>query len=160
MGRTMNEAVKQSTTIIEETLRGAGSFRKVDERLFVIKQGSAYVMIAVAPWGKERALVRFTAQVVVGVKMTGELALDLLRRNASMRFGAFAYIPDGDVIAITHTLLGGATLDGEELLTAAREVADGADDELMIAHGGRRMQDVIEEASLKRLAASIEGEKS
>lgn len=157
----MNDAVRESARTIEETLKLAGAFRKIDERLFVIKQGSAYVMIAVAPWGKDRALVRFTAQVVVGVKMTGELALDLLQRNASLRFGSFAYIPDGNIIAIVHTLLGGETLDGAEIIAAARDlavIADSVDDEIMIAHGGRRMQDVLEEASFKKIATQLVGE--
>lgn len=155
----MSQAVQQSIAIVKETLQKAGAFREIENNLFVIKQGSAYVMITVASWGEQRALVRFTAQVVVGVKMSGELALDLLRRNATLRFGAFAFLAEGDVIVLTHTLLGGATLDGEEILAAARDlaiVADNVDDEIMIAHGGRRMQDIIEEASLKKIAAELQ----
>jgi hypothetical protein len=158
----MSEAIQKSAALIEETLKKAGAFRKIEENLFVIKQGSAYVMIAVAPWGKDRALVRFTAQVVQGLRMSGDLAIDLLRRNASLRFGAFAYIPEGSALVICHTLLGGETLDSAEVLVAARDlalVADGVDDEIMIAHGGQRMQDVLEEASMKRIASELAGEK-
>ena len=39
------------------------------------------------------------------------LALQLLEMNALLRFGAFAYVPAGDVIIFSHTLLGGETLD-------------------------------------------------
>jgi hypothetical protein len=157
----MNEAVKKSAAKIAETLKLAGNYRKIDNHLFVIRQGSAYVMISVAPWGEERALVRFVAQVVVGVRISGELALDLLRRNASLRFGAFAFFQKEQVIALTHTLLGGKTLDGDEILAAARDlalVADSIDEELMIAHGGRRMQDVIEEESIKSIAEELDQE--
>jgi hypothetical protein len=157
----MNQSVQQSIELIQETLHKAGAFRKVEDNLFVIKQGSAYVMIAVAPWGDQRALVRFTAQVVMGVRMSGELALDLLKRNTTLRFGAFAFLAEGEVIVLTHTLLGGSTLDGEEILAAARDlavVADNVDDEIMIAHGGRRMQDIIAEASLKKLATEFQKE--
>jgi len=33
------------------------AYRKVDDTLYVIKQGSAYVMISVVPWGDNKAMV-------------------------------------------------------------------------------------------------------
>jgi hypothetical protein len=43
------------------TLQNSPAYRKVDDSLYVIKQGSAYVMINVVPWGDNRAMVRWTA---------------------------------------------------------------------------------------------------
>ena len=38
------------------------------------------------------------------------LALQLLEMNALLRFGAFAYVPAGDVIIFSHTLWAGTRL--------------------------------------------------
>jgi hypothetical protein len=78
------------------------------------------------------------------------LALQLLEMNALLRFGAFAYVPAGDVIIFSHTLLGGATLDSEELNTTIRDVAiiaDEYDDRIAARYGGQTMQDCWKRAS-------------
>ena len=105
----MNAAAKTSCQIIEKTLGKSPAFKKVDEGLFVVKQGSSIVMINVLAWNADRAVVRCVAQLVKGVTMEVPLALQLLEMNALMRFGAFAYVPAGDVIIFSHTLLGGGT---------------------------------------------------
>ena len=77
------------------------------------------------------------------------LALQLLEMNALLRFGAFAYVPAGDVIIFSHTLLGGATLDAEELNTTIRDVAiiaDEYDDRIAARYGGQTMQELLEES--------------
>ena len=107
----MNAAAKTSCQLIEKTLRKSPAFKKVDEGLFVVKQGSSIVMINVIAWNPDRAVVRCVAQLVKGVTMEVPLALQLLEMNALLRFGAFAYVPAGDVIIFSHTLLGGATLE-------------------------------------------------
>ena len=69
-------AVDQSCAVIEKILGLSTSHREsdrgifIDRGLYVIKQGSSYVMISVAHTGENRdqALVRVTAQVVAGVK--------------------------------------------------------------------------------------------
>jgi Putative bacterial sensory transduction regulator len=147
----MNAAAKKSSQLIEKTLNSSTAFKKIDEGLFVVKQGSSIVMINVLPW-KDRAVVRCVAQLVKGVTMEVPLALQLLEMNAQMRFGAFAYVPAGDVIIFSHTLLGGATLDAEELVTTIRDVAivaDEYDDRIAARYGGSTMQDLLEDSVIE-----------
>ncbi len=149
-------AISQSCGLIEKTLGSSPAFRKVDNCLYVVKQGSSYVMISVLGSGpnKDRALVRVTAQVVSGVRAEPSLFRQLLILNGTLRFGAFAYVPDGEIILFNHSLLGGATLDASEILAAVHDVAlvaDGYDDRIVARYGGRRMQDVIEESALSHL---------
>ena len=63
----MNPAEVATALLIERTLQDSPAYRKVDDSLYVIKQGSAYVMINVVPWGDNKAMVRCTAQLVKGV---------------------------------------------------------------------------------------------
>ena len=145
----MNAAAKTSCQIIEKTLGKSPAFKKIDEGLFVVKQGSSIVMINVLAWNADRAVVRCVAQLVKGVTMEVPLALQLLETNALMRFGAFAYVPAGDVIIFSHTLLGGGTLDPVELTTTIRDVAiiaDEYDDRIAARYGGQTMQDLLEES--------------
>lgn len=150
----MNTAEVATTLLIEKTLSSHSAFRKIDERLYTVKQGSTFVMINVVPWGKEQALVRCVAQLVKGVTMDGLLALQLLELNAHLRFGAFAYDPDGEIVLFLHSILGGATLDPEELLATVRDVAliaDEYDDRIIERYGGQTMRDLIEEAAMERI---------
>jgi hypothetical protein len=150
----MNPAEVATALLIEETLQGNSAFRKVDERLYVVKQGSAYVMVNVVPWGEDKAMVRCVSQLVKGVDMHEELAVQLLQLNAHLRFGAFAFDPVGNLVLFIHSILGGHTLDPEELLTTLSDVAliaDEYDDKLASKWGGQRMQDVLEDAAMERI---------
>ena len=140
--------------LIERTLHTSPAYRKVDDSLYVIKQGSAYVMINVVPWGDNRAMVRCTSQLVKGVDVDGPLAKQLLTLNCHLRFGAFAVDPTEHTVLFTHTILGGHTLDPEELVATLRDVAliaDEYDDKLMKKYGGQRMIDLLEEAAMERI---------
>jgi hypothetical protein len=123
-----NAAIRESCTRIEAVLGDSPAFERVEARLYVVKQGSAYVLIQVLPWGGTRAIVRLVAQLVRNVPMNQDLALRLLKLNARLRFGAFGYVEDGSLVTFTHTLLGGATLDRDELLAALHDVALLADE--------------------------------
>ncbi len=150
----MNPAEVATSLVIERTLASSPAYRKVDESLYVIKQGSAYVMVAIVPWGKEKACVRCTAQLVKGITVEGKLALQLLELNSFLRFGAFAWDPQQETVLFVHSILGGATLDSDELLATLRDVAliaDEYDDKLMAKYGGQRMLDLLEEAALETL---------
>lgn len=154
--QTSEQAIEQSCALIERTLGGSAAYKKVDAGLYVVKQGSSYVMINVLPSGarKDRALVRVTAQVVSGVRPEPSLFRQLLILNGTLRFGAFAYVPEGEIVLFTHSLLGGPTLDSGELLAAVHDVAvvaDGYDDRIVARYGGRRMEDVILEEALTHL---------
>src|SRR5262252_6004396 len=149
----MNAAAKTSCQLIEKTLGKSPAFKKVDEGLYVVKQGSSIVMINVLAWNADRAVVRCVAQLVKGVP----LALQLLEMNALMRFGAFAYVPAGDVIIFSHTLLRGETLDGEELVTTIRDVAiiaDEYDDRIAARYGGQTMQELLEESVIEHFRSA------
>ena len=112
----MNPAVEETCARIEAVLGESDAYRKVEDGLYVIKQGSAYVMVNVISWGKDRAVVRCAAQVLVGVDRSNDLAWDLLQLNSMMRFGSFAFVPDGNRIYFIHAILGGETLDAEEVV--------------------------------------------
>ncbi len=150
----MNPAEVATALLVERTLETSPAYRKVDEALYVIKQGSAYVMITVLPWGKDKAMLRCTAQLVKGVELDGGLAKQLLELNTYLRFGAFAYDQTEETILFTHSILGGTTLDKDELLATLRDVAliaDEYDDKLVAKYGGQRMLDLLEEAAVERL---------
>jgi hypothetical protein len=150
----MNPAEAATKLMIEKTLASSPAYRKIDEHLYTIKQGSSYVLITIVPWGSDRALVRCVAQLVKGVHMEGGLALQLLQLNAHLRFGAFAYDPRGELVIFQHSILGGDTLDAEELLATVRDVAivaDKYDDRISARYGGQTMKDLIEEAAFARI---------
>jgi hypothetical protein len=150
----MNPAEVATSLMIERTLQHSPAYRKVDDSLYVIKQGSAYVMINVLAWGKNKAMVRCTAQLVKGVEMDADLATQLLELNAHLHFGAFAWDADAEAILFSHTMLGGTTLDPEEVMATLSDVAliaDEYDDKLMKRYGGQRMLDLLEEAAIERV---------
>lgn len=153
----MNAAEHKSCEVIESTLGGNKAYRKIEDKLYVVKQGSSYVMINVVPWGEERAIVRCVAQLVKGVRMEAGLALQLLRLNSVLRFGAFAYVREGDLVLFLHSILGGETFDAPELLATIRDVAliaDDWDDKIIARFGGQRMQDLLEETAISKVLAT------
>ena len=149
-------AVHKTCDMIEKELGRSTAFRKVEDNLYVVKQGSAYVTVCVMPSsGKaEQPLIRIYAQVVAGVNPEPGLFRQLLVINGRMRFGAFAYVPEGSVVLFTHTILAGAHLDPAELKATVHDIAviaDSYDDRIVAAFGGQRMQDILEEAALGHL---------
>ena len=149
-----NPAVEETCARIEAVLSESDAYRKVEDGLYVVKQGSAYVMVNVIPWGEDRAVVRCAAQVLVGVDRSEELAWGLLKLNSLMRFGSFAFVPDGNRIYFIHAILGGETLDAEEIVATVGQVAlvaDEYDDKIAAVYGGRRMQDLLEEQALSHV---------
>jgi hypothetical protein len=161
-GAGSSSSFEQTSSVIERLLGLSASHREsdrglyIDRGLYVIKQGSSYVMIAVLKTGPagDHILVRVTAQVVAGVRPEPALLRQLLILNGKLRFGAFAYEPHGELVLFQHTLMGGTTLDDNELLAAVHDVAlvaDRYDDHIVARYGGRRMQDVLEESAWARL---------
>jgi hypothetical protein len=153
----MNASESKSCKIIESTLNQNKAYRKIEDRLYIVKQGSSYVMISVVSWGGERAIVRCVAQLVKGVRMEAPLALQLLQLNSVLRFGAFSYVKEDELVLFLHSILGGNTLDPSELLATIRDVAlvaDEWDDKIIARFGGQRMQDLIEESALTRVLSA------
>jgi hypothetical protein len=158
MARDSN-AVRITVARLEETLAGSPAFARVEPRFYVLRQGTAYLHIHVLPWEPDRALVRLVAQLARGVEMTPDLALKLLRLNAKLRFGAFGYVPQGSCVVFGHTLLGGETLDPEEITTTLRDLsmlADEFDDRIVEEAGGQRMQDLIDASASDALFSDID----
>ena len=158
MAKDWNEATRVSCSRIEEALAQSPAFTRVDANFYVVRQGTAYVYIQVLAWG-ERALVRLVSQLARDVEMTPDLALTLLRVNARIRFGAFGYVLQDSCVVLAHTLLGGDTLDAEEVLTAVRDitiVADEYDDRIVEIAGGKRMQDLIDASAAAALFAELD----
>src|SRR4051812_29379087 len=154
-------AVRVTAARIEQTLAGSPAFTRVEPRFYVVRQGSAYVYIHVLPWEPDRALVRLVAQLARGVEMTPDLALRLLRLNARLRFGAFGFVPQGSCVVLGHTLLGGETLDAEEISAAVRDlsiIADEFDDRIVEEAGGKRMQDLIDASAAAALFAEFDAD--
>lgn len=146
-------AVIETSRMVEKMLCDSPAYRKVEHGLYVIKQGSTLVMISVHPW-KNHAVVRLAAQLVKGVQMEVPLALELLELNAVLRFGAFAYVPAGDVVIFLHTLLDREIADREEFLETIRDfaiVADDYDDRIAVRFGGQTMQELLEESVLQHM---------
>lgn len=158
-------AVATSQKIIERVLGKSPAFQKVDESLYVVKQGSTYVMISVVPTGKgskhdDKAIVRVVAQVASGIRPEGSLFRQLLILNGKLRFGAFAFIAEGDVVIFHHSMLGGPTMDEKELIATVHDVAlvaDEYDDRIVARYGGSRMQDVVERSAMAHLFGVDEG---
>ncbi|MBW2456106.1 MAG: hypothetical protein JRI68_16425 [Deltaproteobacteria bacterium] len=140
--------VEVTVAQVEEVLSNSPAFAKIETHFYVVRQGSAYVYVHVLPWGDDRAIVRLVAQLARGVEMTPDLALRLLRINARMRFGAFGYVERGACVVLSHTLLGGPTLDRADLLSALRSLAvtaDEYDDHIVDEAGGKRLQDLLDD---------------
>jgi hypothetical protein len=159
----VNDAAKKSCQIIETVLGGSHAFRKVGKSLYVVRQGSAYVTVEVLSGRKGTTVVRFVAPLAHGVRLTRELAVALLTMNAQLRFGAFGYVPAGRAVLLTHSVLGGETLDPEEILWTLRDVAllaDEYDDKIVKAGGGMRMQDMIEDEALANITKTLEDRKA
>ncbi len=152
----MMSATQATVQLIEATLGKSPAYSRIDDKLYVVKQGSTFVMINVLPWGEDRAVVRCAAQLVRGVKLANELSRKLLEMNGILRFGAFAFVPEGSVILFLHSILGGHTLDPEELVATVRDVAlvaDEYDNRIASKFGGQTMQELLEESVLAHMQA-------
>jgi hypothetical protein len=147
-------AVRTACQRVEALLSKSPAYRKVDDALYVIKQGSTLVMVSVHPWRQTHAVVRLVAQLVKGVSMEVQLALELLEINAILRFGAFAFVPAGDVILFCHTMADRELSDEEEFMATIRDfalVADDYDDRITARYGGQTMQELLEESVVEHL---------
>ncbi len=157
-------AVAESHKIIEKHLGKSPAFRKVDDLLYVVRQGSSYVMVSVVPTGEgskhdDKCIVRVVAQVASGIRPESALFRQLLILNGKLRFGAFAYLPEGDIILFHHSMLGGKSMDGKELIATVHDVAlvaDEYDDRIVARYGGSRMQDMIERSAMEHLFGADE----
>jgi hypothetical protein len=118
------------------------NIQEMDDR-FLIVEGSAVVQIVIRPWYDNDSVVDIFSFVVEGATMTPELTNFLLRKNATLHFGAFGLTFDNTVI-FSYSLAG-SNLDLNELKAALQTVAtisDYYDDQIVALAGGRRGIDV------------------
>ncbi|MBI2895775.1 MAG: hypothetical protein HYY06_19615 [Deltaproteobacteria bacterium] len=163
MTKTMNDAARHSCKLIESALGQSGAFHRIERGLYVVRQGSAYVTIEVISGKKGQVIVRFVASLAQGVRLTRELATELLTMNALLRFGAFGYVPAGRAVTLSHSILGGLTLDAPEIVATLRDIAliaDEYDDRIVAQGGGMRMQDMLEDEALANITRSLEDRKA
>lgn len=121
-----------------------GEFVRADTEkpLWAISMGSAWVQVAVVPWGDDDAVVQAWAWVITGVDMTPDLMKFLLNQNYNMRFGAFGVDQENDIM-LSHSIVA-SHCDKEELkatVLAVLYTADQLDDEIMSRFGGQRAID-------------------
>jgi hypothetical protein len=149
-------AVHATAIKVEKMLGSSHAYRKVEDGLYAIKQGTSMVMIKVHPW-KDHALIRLVAQLVKGVSMECGLAMELLQLNAILRFGSFAYVTEGRAIVLCHTLLDRDLGDKAEFIQTIQDfafVADEYDDRIQARFGGQTMEDLMEESVIERMRES------
>ena len=117
-------------------------FSEVDGRYLLI-EGSAIIQVVVRPWYDNDSVVDIFSYVVEGAKITPEISNFLLRKNATLHFGAFGLTFDNSII-FSYSLAG-SHLDLNELKAALKMVAaisDFYDDEIVKIAGGKRGIDV------------------
>jgi hypothetical protein len=106
--------------------------------------GSARVFVDVLPVLEDSTAVRASSPVVSDVDLVPALARRLLELQAQGAFGGFLYLPNRREVWFQHVILGD-DLDENELEAAIEVVAataDGCDDELTAAFGGKRYADL------------------
>ena len=157
--RTMTDIEQLTAERIDAALHGNAAYKRLGPGQFVVKQGSTFVMLSVVLMDDGQAQVRCLAQLVKGVNMTPELAYELLRLNTEISFGAFGYSDRAQLVLLINSLLGGETLDADEItatLECLARVADKYDDIIIAKHGGQRMTDLLEASQLGKLFSDPE----
>ena len=132
-----HQKIYEKTADLMTQLFGESAYASPERPNFQVTMGSAYVSLAVIPWGDDDAVVEAFSWVVTGVENTPELHKFLLETNGGTRFGAFAIDAEGDVI-FKYAVVG-STLDKEELracVLAVLHTADEYDDQIVNQFGG------------------------
>ena len=74
----MNPAEVATALVVERTLSTSPAYRKVDDALYVIKQGSAYVMLSIVP-GNARKSARWKRSEMTAVNSSSTARTTALR---------------------------------------------------------------------------------
>lgn len=150
----MTEIEELTAQRVDAALCDNAAYKRLGPSQFVVKQGSTFVMLTVSLIGEGQAQVRCLAQLVKGVDMKPELALELLKLNTRLNFGAFGYSEGAKLVLLTNSILGGETLDAAEIISTLESlvrVADEYDDLIIAKYGGQRMTDLLEASTLGKL---------
>jgi hypothetical protein len=143
--RDAAERLARAEGYVERLLTSAfGGFEKDPAWGYNGPFGSARVFVDVSPFLGESTVVRVASPMLSDVELTEALALRALEIAGGVPFGRFSYLPERRELWFEHTLLGDA-LDPDELrlaVSSVARVADGEDDALAAAFGGKRYADL------------------
>jgi hypothetical protein len=144
--RGAEERVTWMEGLVEQLLnKRYGGFQRDEAWGYHGGFGSARVFCSVRHYLESSTSVLASSPVLVDVGLTDALALDVHAIAARGPLGRFAYVPERRELWFEHAVLGD-DLDGNELnaaIDAVAATADGEDERLQAAHGGRRYQDLL-----------------
>lgn len=121
--------------------RFTDKFQEIEGR-FLVPEGSAMIQVIVRPWKDDDVMVECLSYVVEDAQVNPELMRFLLRRNATIHFGAFGLLYD-DTVIFSHSIAG-ANMNLNEFEASLRTVAliaNHYDDEIIGMAGGKRAVD-------------------
>ena len=144
--RGAEERVASTQTRVERFLREQyGSFTFDEAWGYHGPFGSTRVFVSVRHVLETTTVVLVTSPVLSGVTLTDALALDAASIIAARPYGRFAFSPDRGELWAEHAIVGD-DLDPEELsvaIDAVAALADGEDERLQAAYGGKRYADLL-----------------
>jgi len=113
-----------------------------DEPVFLVKYGSAQVIVSLFPWGSDDCVVDARAFLVCETEIVPDLMMFLLRENNSKILGAFGLDSDNNIF-FEHSIRA-INCSKEDLKATVLTVAYTADefDDLIVSRwGGKRATD-------------------
>lgn len=118
-------------------LYGESAYMATGQPRFLLRAGSAPVVLMVAPFG-QGAVVHAYAGLATEVEPSAKLMEKLLMLNAKLFFGSFCF--DGGVVSVQDSVLAESCTkaDIRNLLQVVGELADHYDDELIAEFGGKK----------------------
>ncbi len=122
--KTLLQTVRNRVRRYLRQMVGRDGFQEFDDR-FVLQRGSATIQVVVRPWHRDDAVVEAIAYLTDTVPVTPELMEFLLRKNATLHFGAFGLAFDRTIV-FTHSIAG-RNLDPNELRATVETVGAIAD---------------------------------
>ena len=133
-----NKVKPMMTELFGET----GAQPREDIPQFIVRAGSALVLVSVISWKESVSLITALSWVTRGSDLNADCMKYLLNQNHDMIFGAFSVDVEGD-IAFSNTIVG-ETCDKDELkhlVMAVAVTADKEDDIIVGRWGGQRAVD-------------------
>lgn len=115
----------------------SSDFQDFGDGVFIVEEGSAIIQTVVRPWHSKDTVVHCFAYVVQGAEINATLMQYLLKKNTTLRFGAFGLTFD-DTIIFSHSIAG-ANIDRNELqgtIETVARITDFYDDEIVTQFGG------------------------
>ena len=110
-------AVRRACQRVEELLSKSPAYRKVDDAPLRHQAGiDAGDGRPSTPGARPTPSCAWSPSWSRACTMEVQLALELLEINAVLRFGAFAFVPAGDVILFCHTMADRELTDEEEFM--------------------------------------------